>query len=96
MPLILFSGILYDPSHIPVYLKWIADLSIVRMGFNATVLTQLGTQSAESGELMLNFLGISRDEMASDVTNMVLITFAFFVFSYVVLQTRLYFSIESY
>jgi len=87
--MIMFSGILYQTSKIPSYLRFLEYFSIVNYGFSALMSLQLHILDPASQALTLAFTEIDPTTLNRDVSMLCVLSVFFYLGAYANLKLRI-------
>jgi hypothetical protein len=91
VPGILFSGLLYDPNTVPMYLGWLQEVSIIRFGF-ASLLANFCVDPTHAHYNLCttwtHFVSVDAARYIADIVRLVILVLVFRVAAYLVMATK--------
>lgn len=91
VPGILFSGLLYDPNTVPMYLGWLQEVSIIRFGF-ASLLANFCVDPTHAHYNLCttwtHFVSVDAARYVADIVRLVILVLVFRVAAYLVMATK--------
>lgn len=90
MPLVVFGGLVVNLNTLPEYSSWFQYLTPIRYGYNVLTNSQLDTEQMQhliQYRFIRDKLGLSGTN-TDNIIELMLLTFGFFVLSFVTLYAR--------
>ncbi len=88
-PMIMFSGVLYQKSTVPVWLAWLHHISLVNYSFSALMAEQMHILPARMIQVLRDFIELNQKSAGANVLWMWIMVIVLQLLTYLVLTWRL-------
>lgn len=98
MPMALFAGLLLDLSRIPVFLRWLDFLSIIKYGYQVLMINQYYGMDLScegilfcrwpTGDAVMDYVGTKPQELTRNMALIILLLIGFRVLAYAFLVIK--------
>ena len=91
MPVILFSGMLYERLSVPVGLRWIQDISVLNYSCILLILNQVKAVGGEVRTFLHQFLQLEAQDVPRFLVNLTVLALMYRVLAMCILMVRVRF-----
>lgn len=88
-PMIMFSGVLYQKSTVPVWLSWMHHVSLINYSFSALMAEQIHILPENQANLLAAFIDLNKNSAGLNVLYLWIMSAALLLLTYFTLTVRL-------